>query len=90
MVSAVEEHGLDKAWEEMTALTNWRRDKGHFDRRRSEQARYWFEQEVRLALLASLETPEAKAAMDELAGKVAGGALVPSLAAQKMLDKLGR
>ena len=90
MVSAVEEHGLDQAWAEMTALTGWRRDNGHFDRRRAEQARYWFEQEVRQALLARLETPEAKSAMQDIAAKVAEGRIVPSLAAREMLDKLSR
>ncbi|WP_299849066.1 methylmalonyl Co-A mutase-associated GTPase MeaB [uncultured Roseovarius sp.] len=88
MVSAVEEHGLDKAWEEMTTLTGWRRENGHFDTRRAEQARYWFEQEVRHSLLARLETPEAKAAMQDIAGQVAEGRIVPSLAAQEMLAKL--
>lgn len=88
MVSAVEEHGLDKAWEEMTALTVWRRENGHFAGRRAEQARYWFEQEVRQGLLARLETPEAKAAMQEIAVKVADGEIVPSLAAQEMLQQI--
>ncbi|MFD1159827.1 methylmalonyl Co-A mutase-associated GTPase MeaB [Roseovarius aestuarii] len=88
MVSAVEEHGLDKAWEEMTALTAWRRENGHFAGRRAEQARYWFEQEVRRGLLARLETPEAKAAMQEIAVKVADGEIVPSLAAQEMLQQI--
>ena len=88
MVSAVEEHGLDKAWEEMTALTAWRRENSHFAGRRAEQARYWFEQEVRQGLLARLETPEAKAAMQEIAVKVANGEIVPSLAAQEMLQQI--
>ncbi|MEO3416715.1 methylmalonyl Co-A mutase-associated GTPase MeaB [Roseovarius sp. CAU 1744] len=90
MVSALEEDGLAKAWDEMTALTGWRRENGHFAARRSDQARYWFEQEVRQGLLARLDTPEAKARMQEFAGKVAEGAIVPSLAAQEMLDKLNQ
>ena len=90
MVSAVEEHGLDQAWAEMSALTDWRRENGHFDGRRAAQARYWFEQEVRQGLLARLDTPEAKARMQEFADKVAEGAIVPSLAAQEMLEKLNQ
>lgn len=88
MVSAVEEHGLDKAWAEMTELTEWRRENGHFDGRRAEQARYWFEQEVRQSLLAQLETPEARKAMQVFADDVAKGSVVPSLAAQEMLRTL--
>ena len=88
MVWALQEDGLAKAWEEMTTLTAWRRDHGHFDGRRAAQAQYWFEQEVRQALLAQLETADARAEMQKLAEKVAGGELVPSLAAQEMLNRL--
>ena len=88
MVSALQEDGLVKAWEEMTTLTNWRRENGHFDGRRAAQARYWFEQEVRQALLAQLDTPEAKTAMQDLADQVGDGTVVPSLAAQEMLTRL--
>ncbi|UWQ46775.1 methylmalonyl Co-A mutase-associated GTPase MeaB [Leisingera aquaemixtae] len=89
MVSAVEEHGLDKAWEEMQALAAWRRENGHWERRRADQACYWFDQEVRQALLARLETPDAKAQMAELAGTVASGGKSPGEAAQIMLQALG-
>ncbi|WP_306113159.1 MULTISPECIES: methylmalonyl Co-A mutase-associated GTPase MeaB [unclassified Roseovarius] len=88
MVSALQEDGLVNAWEEMTTLTNWRRENGHFDGRRAAQARYWFEQEVRQALLAQLDTPEAKTAMQDLADQVGDGTVVPSLAAQEMLTRL--
>ncbi|MFW8635278.1 methylmalonyl Co-A mutase-associated GTPase MeaB [Cribrihabitans pelagius] len=86
MVSAVEEHGLEQAWEEMQALTAWRRENGHWDRTRAEQARYWFAQEVRQALLARLHTAQAKTAMAELSGQVAEGRLTPSAAAERMLQ----
>lgn len=89
MVSAIEENGLEQAWTEMSALTKWRREHGHFDGRRGEQAQYWFDQEVRQGLLAQLETPAAKSAMQKMAAKVAEGAIVPSLAAEEMLRELG-
>lgn len=89
MVSAVEEHGLDDAWKEMQALTIWRRENGHWDRTRAGQARYWFAQEVRQALLARLETPEAKARMAALSEAVARGEDSPSAAAKAMLESLG-
>lgn len=88
-VSALEEDGLATAWEEMQTLAKWRRDNGFFDRRRAEQARYWFEDEVRQALLARLETGAARAEMDRLGEGVARGEASPARAAQEMLDHLG-
>ena len=88
MVSAMQQEGLEKAWEEMTALVEWRRENGFFDARREEQARYWFEQEVRNGLLARLETPQAREAMQDYAARVAEGTITPTVAAQEMLDGL--
>lgn len=87
MVSAVEEHGLEQAWAEMQALIAWRRENGHWQQRREAQACYWFEQEVRQALLARLQTPAAQAAMAELSAQVAAGALTPAAAAGQMLNQ---
>ncbi|WP_170456081.1 methylmalonyl Co-A mutase-associated GTPase MeaB [Ruegeria arenilitoris] len=87
-VSAVEEHGLDQAWAEMQALADWRKQNGHWDTNRAEQARYWFDQEVRHALLAKLETPRARSEMDRLGAEVGSGRLSPSVAAERMLRTL--
>ncbi|WP_417523487.1 methylmalonyl Co-A mutase-associated GTPase MeaB [Marinovum sp.] len=86
-VSALEEEGLAQAWDEMQVLTQWRRDEGHFDARRADQARYWFAEEVRQALLSRLQTPEARAAMADLSEEVAQGRTTPARAAQDMLDR---
>ena len=84
-VSALEENGLDAAWDEMQALTAWRRAEGFFERTRSEQSRFWFEEDVRQALLAQLSAPgPLKDAMEELGAQVAQGDLTPALAAQRM------
>ena len=85
-VSAMEEAGLETAWGEMQALAEWRRENGHFDSRRADQARHWFEEEVRLALLARLERdPEVKAQMGALGQEVAeGGASVSGAVAQML------
>jgi len=88
MVSSQEEKGLASAWEEMTALIDWRRKNGHYDDCRARQARYWFEQEVRHGLLARLETPEAKAAMEQAAEEVAKGTVTPTQAARDILARL--
>jgi len=87
-VSAVEEHGLDLAWGEMQLLTQWRRDNGFWQANRSAQAQYWFEQEVRSALLARLSTPQARSDMERLGAKVSAGQLSPSAAAADMLATL--
>ncbi len=89
MVSALQDEGLKAAWDEMNALVDWRRENGHFDARREAQARYWFGEEVKRGLMAQLETPEARALMEEGAEDVAAGRTVPSVAAQRVLDRLG-
>ena len=90
MVSAVENTGLADAWSEMQNLTQWRKENGHWTERRAGQARYWFEQEIRQALLAKLDTPAARSLMDSLGEKVANGVLTPSAAAQQVLTGLGQ
>ncbi|MBE1284141.1 MAG: methylmalonyl Co-A mutase-associated GTPase MeaB [Rhodobacteraceae bacterium] len=87
-VSALEEDGLSTAWEEMQELIGWRREHGAWDQRRAEQARYWFDQEVRQALLARLETPQAREQMAELAASVSKGDQSPTVAARAMLATL--
>lgn len=57
-VSALEDAGLEKAWDEMRALSEWRREHGHWDARRANQARHWFEEEVRQGLLKALTASE--------------------------------
>ncbi|WP_412070673.1 methylmalonyl Co-A mutase-associated GTPase MeaB [Pseudooceanicola nanhaiensis] len=90
MVSAMEETGLQTAWEEMQALTAWRRENGHFDGMRAAQARYWFREDVRNALLSQLDTPEARSRMADLAGQVGTGGLTPARGAEEMLRWLRR
>jgi LAO/AO transport system kinase len=89
MVSSLEEEGLQTAWEEMTRLTDWRRETGHFEARRAAQARYWFEEEVKQGLLARLGTPEARAAMSRAMEEVVAGHATPARAAEDLLSHLG-
>ena len=88
MVSALEEAGIATAWDEMQALAQWRRAAGHFDATRAAQARYWFEADVRSALLSQLDTPQARARMAALAKAVAEGETEPGAAAADMLAAL--
>lgn len=87
-VSAAEGAGLSDAWEAMGALAAWRREHGHWDAVRAEQAVHWFEEEVRAGLLARLEGGEGRARMRRLAEAVRAGR-APSAAAREMLDGLG-
>ncbi|MBP0484011.1 methylmalonyl Co-A mutase-associated GTPase MeaB [Sagittula salina] len=86
-VSAVEAQGLEAAWQEMNTLARWRRETGHFAGRRAEQARYWFEAEVRDGLLARLRAASARQAMRSLAAEVEAGKLTPGQAARQMLEE---
>lgn len=88
-VSALEEAGLENAWGEMQALADWRREHGHWDRRRAEQARHWFEAEVRDALLARLQREPVKGLLAALATQVERAEISTSAAAeeaQRLLD----
>lgn len=86
--SALHEQGLEAVWSEITALTDWRRENGHWAERRASQARHWFVEEVRQALLARLDAPEACARMAQLAASVAAGECSAGAAAQAMMAVL--
>ncbi|MFV2053521.1 methylmalonyl Co-A mutase-associated GTPase MeaB [Aliiroseovarius sp. YM-037] len=90
-VSAVSEDGLQTAWEEMTALADWRKESGHWESRRAAQARHWFEEELRHALLAQLSRDDAtKTLVQTLGEEVAEGAIAPGKAAGQVLAHLGK
>jgi len=84
-VSALENNGLPGVWEEITALVDWRRKFGHWERRRAEQARRWFEEELRETVLARLQTPLARRMSANLGAQVEAGQTSPARAAQTML-----
>lgn len=89
-VSALEDAGLQEAWGTIQELDGWRRDHGFFERTRAAQSQYWFEQDVRAALLEQLDAPLAKGAMQDLGRAVAQGRIDPTAAAAQMLQMLGR
>ncbi len=89
-VSAIEQSGLALAWDEMQALAGWRRTHGHWALRRSDQARHWFQEEVRQGLLAALTREPARGIMARLGDRVAAGSATPEAAAAEMLALLGR
>lgn len=87
-VSALEDTGLNTAWQEMQTLNAWRKDNGHFAARRAAQARYWFEAELRQSLLARLEREPMKGIVDKLGLQVEDGLQTPSQAADQVLAQL--
>ncbi|RUS63194.1 methylmalonyl Co-A mutase-associated GTPase MeaB [Pseudorhodobacter sp. E13] len=90
-VSALEEAGLAKAWEEMQSLTNWRQANGHWEAARAAQARHWFEEEVRQGLLAALTAnPDIRATMRRAGDAVAQGDMTPDSAAAEVLATLAK
>lgn len=86
--SALHEEGVTGVWDEIRALAEWRRAEGHWKAMRAAQARHWFKDEVREALLARLHTPGARARMAALAEQVARGELAASAAAAQMVATL--
>lgn len=87
-VSALEDMGLTKAWEEMQSLTQWRREQGHFAARRAAQARFWFEAELKQSLLARLEREPMKGLVQALGHAVEDGIKTPSQAAVEVLAQI--
>ena len=87
-VSALHEDGLEKAWDALTKLADWRRENGFWDRTRAAQAQYWFLEDVKQRLLAQLQEPKAKVRLEALSDAVAAGTQDPSVAAQEFVDTL--
>ena len=87
-VSALQEQGLAPLWADMQSLAAWRRGSGQWEIRRAEQARHWFEAEVRDGLLARLQVDSARKLLTRLGAQVAQGDLTPDIAAARALAEL--
>jgi LAO/AO transport system kinase len=87
-VSALEQRGLPEVWAALTTLSDWRWDHGLWDRTRAAQARYWFEDAVKTALLAQLDQPRARATLAALSDAVARGDQEPAAAAAAFVSQL--
>ena len=89
MVSALEAKGLHNAWDQMVALSEWRRENSIWDQTRKAQASYWFQQDVQLGLLQMLQN-DPQLAQQMLVAKqdVAAGRKAPAAAAAAVLNPL--
>ena len=88
LVSAITGDGLNEAWAEMQSLNDWRKQNGHWDNVRANQARHWFEEEVKLGLLAQLSKGDMVERMMALGEKVAHGKITVSAAVSEILEVL--
>jgi LAO/AO transport system kinase len=88
MVSAVTQEGLNEAWQAMQHVMSWRKIHGHWGERRIEQARHWFEEDLRKGLLAVLDEKSTKAEINRYAEQIANGTMNASKAAQHILARL--
>ena len=89
-VSAYTGLGLSRAWAEMQDLAQWRRDHGHWVKRRADQAAHWFEAELRQGLLQVLSREPVRGLMAGLRQAVVQGEKSPDQAATEMLSLLGK
>ncbi len=87
-VSALEQRGLPEVWGALKNLSDWRRENGFWSKTRADQARYWFEDAVRNAMLAQLEAPAARSALERLSDAVAAGEQEPAAAAAAFVRDL--
>lgn len=88
-VSALNEEGLREAWSEISALDGWRRRHGFRHRRRADQARKWFENEIHRGLVEQVTADRTvRNSMAELGALVAEGKLFPANAAAKLLRQI--
>ncbi len=85
-VSSLEDIGLETAWADMKTLADHRKNTGFWAKRRVDQARHWFEDEVRQGLLRHLQSDQhAEEAMAGLRKSVEDGLRTPGAAAREAL-----
>ncbi|MCW1952077.1 MAG: methylmalonyl Co-A mutase-associated GTPase MeaB [Octadecabacter sp.] len=88
-VSALQEDGIVAAWDEMKTLADWRKEQGIWDARRTDQARFWFQEEVRAGLLERLTSDAGvKAQLAALEQDVAAGKMRAAQAAETLIYTL--
>lgn len=89
-ISALESDGLDKAWAEMQALTDWRCANGVWERTRAAQAGYWFDQQVRQGLLDLVQSDTTIAdSLQAARNAVQRGERLPTAAAAAVIAAFG-
>ncbi len=88
-VSALEADGLDTAWDEIQALIQWRKETGVWAQTRSQQAQFWFSEEVRAQMMDKLMQDDGIAKhIATLQQAVQDGDILPAAAAAKVLKGL--
>ena len=88
-MSAQETQGIGAVWKAIHTLAEWRSAEGMIQKRRMQQAHYWFVDSIRQSMLEQLESSRAQNHIQEFSHKVARGQMAPSVAAQQVLRALG-
>ncbi|TDC45804.1 methylmalonyl Co-A mutase-associated GTPase MeaB [Actinomadura sp. KC345] len=89
--SAKDGTGLDEVWDELVGHQERLRESGELETRRRRQQVGWTWAMVRERLLADLDAhPEVRRLAPGLEHEVAGGALTPALAAERILEAFSR
>jgi LAO/AO transport system kinase len=87
-VSALTGDGIEAAWRRIRDLAAWRRESGHWERRRTAQRLDWFREEIRhLVLDRFAADPEAARRMRELSEAVSRGEVSPAAAAAHLVGQ---
>jgi LAO/AO transport system kinase len=86
--SATEKSGLDKLWEKLLAFKEAMEESGEFERRRSRQARLWFEQCLESGLLMQLQMALGKEIVEEQLQRVLQADLAAPAAARDLLKRI--
>ena len=88
-ISALEASGLNKAWDEMQDLCDWRKDHAVWDQTRQAQATFWFGEDVKHGVLGLIaDDPAISAQLQAAEIAVENGETAPALAAAKIVDAL--
>ena len=82
---------LSQSWVEMQALVAWRKQNEVWQKIRADQNAFWFNTELRQALLTRLENdPEAAAASSAMQKAIRAGEVAPSVAAERVVQSFLR
>ena len=87
-ISALEKDGISDAWKVISDLVSWRQESGHFELNRSEQSKFWLNEDIRYQLLSILDKDPIKTDLLEIAEEVASGKKNLALAANEILKEI--
>ncbi len=86
-ISSLQQRGVDEVWQTVGEFWRSMQEHGEIERRRAEQARAWLWNEIQDGLMTAFRAAAAvNSALPAVEQQVAGQALPPTVAAQRLLD----